>query len=106
MPNSESYQYVIYHVFPLTTYLCPVRTAFGPLKYHLNTVVHGYYGCSCGCYAAALVLLLCMCYCYAVLLLLLLLCLRYVFAADLREHGYYASHPLLVMCLRILKLKY
>ena len=44
--------------------------------------------------AAALVLLLCTCYCCAVLLLLLLLlCLRYVFAADPREHGYYASHP-------------
>ena len=50
-------------------------------------------------------LLLCTCHCCAVLLLLLLLLLhlRYVFAADPREHGYYASHPLSVMCLRILK---
>ena len=74
----------------------------------LNTVVHGYCGCSCRCYAAALELLLCTCPdCCAVLLqlLLFLLCLRYVFAADPREHGYHASHPLSVMCLRILKLK-
>ena len=52
----------------------------------------------CCCYVRAT-------YCYAVLLLLLLPCLRYVFAADPREHGYYASHPLSVMCLRIFKLK-
>ena len=64
----------------------------------------GYCGCSCRCPAAALVLLLCTCY-YCAVLLLLLPCLRYVFAANPRENGYYPSHPLSGMCLRILKLK-
>ena len=67
-----------------------------------------YYSCcSCRCSATVLVLLLYMCYCCTVLLLLLLLLyLRYVFAADHYEHGYYASHRLSAMCLRKLKLKY
>ena len=55
----------------------------------------------CRCSAAARELLLYMCCCRAVLLLLL--CPRYVFAADPGEHGYYASQPFSVMCLRNLK---
>ena len=50
-----------------------------------------------------------MCCFSAVLLLLLLLllpCLRYVVADYPREHGYYASQPLSVMCLPILQLEY
>ena len=60
--------------------------------------------CRCRCSAPAMVLLLCMLP-LLLLLLLLLLCLRYVFAADLREHGYCACQPLSVACLRIFKLK-
>ena len=58
--------------------------------------------CCCRCSSAALVLLLCICgYCPVLLLLLLLLCMEYVFAANPREHGKYASQPLSVMWFRI-----
>ena len=63
-----------------------------------------YYSCACRCSADDLVLLLIRCY-YCVVLLLLLLCLRYVFAANPRENGYYGRLTLSGMCLRILKLK-
>ena len=46
----------------------------------------------------------CYYYCCAVVLLLLL-CLRYLFAADPREHGGFAIHPLSVMRARVFKLK-
>ena len=38
-------------------------------------------------------------------LLLLLLCLEYIFAANPREHGKYASQPLSLMCLRIKEIR-
>ena len=88
-----------------TSAVISARTAFGPSKRHLKY---------CGswllrlllpllrrCHGGAVMHVLLLCGSTAAALAMSPTC----FAADPREHGYYASHPLSVMCLGILKLK-